>query len=79
MDRETSRVVAAGQVVHGGLLDALLVDPLELLDRHHLALVADRVDGVLVSVRRLEQPALEIINFSVNQHLTLGIISIFIF
>ena len=67
VDRQTSRVIAPGQVVHGGLLDALLVDPLELLDRHHLALVADRVHGVLVSVRRLEQPALEIKDFSLNQ------------
>ena len=69
MDRETGRVVAPGQIVHRVLLDVLLVDPLELLDGHHLALVADRVDRVLVSVRRLEQPALEIMNFSeiINQ------------
>ena len=60
VDREAGGVIAAGQVVHGVLLDALLVEPLELLDRHHLALVADRVHGVLVRVRRLEQPALEI-------------------
>ena len=43
VDRETGGVIAAGQVVHGVLLDALLVQPLILLDRHHLALVADCV------------------------------------
>ena len=60
MDRETSRVVAAGQIVDGVLLDVLLVDPLELLDGHHLALVADGVHGVLIRVWRLEQAALQI-------------------
>ena len=60
MNRETGRVVAAGQIVDGVLLDVLLVDPLELLDWHHLALVADGMDRVLICVWRLEQAALQI-------------------
>ena len=60
MDRETGRVVAPSQIVHGVLLDVLLVDPLELLDGHHLALVADCVDRVLIRVWGLEQAALQI-------------------
>ena len=64
MDREAGRVVAPGQIVDGVLLDVLLVDPLELLDGHHLALVTDGVDGVLISVRGLEQAALQIMKLN---------------
>ena len=60
MDRETSGVVGACQVItRVGLLLLRAEHPAELLDGQHLALVGDRVHGVLVRVRGLEQPALK--------------------
>ena len=71
MDGEPSGVVRAGQVVaRVGLLLLRADHSAELLDGQHLALVGDRVHGVLVRVRGLEQPALKerifyyIFNFS---------------
>ena len=60
MDGEPSGVVRAGQVVaRVGLLLLRADHSAELLDGQHLALVRDRVDGVLVRVRGLEQAALQ--------------------
>ena len=60
MDGEPSGVVRAGQVVaRVGLLLLRADHSAELLDGQHLALVGDRVHGVLVRVRGLEQPALK--------------------
>ena len=66
VDSESSRIVGAGEVVkRPNLAPSCLVlrlggeDARVFLDRQHLALVADCVHRVLVSVRRLEQPALK--------------------
>ena len=66
MDGESSRIVGAGEVVkRPNLAPSCLVlrlsgeHPRVLLDRQHLALVADCVHRVLVRVWRLEQPALK--------------------
>ena len=57
VDSESSRIVGAGEVVKRPNLAPRLVlrlggqHPRVLLDRQHLALVADRVHRVLVRVR----------------------------
>ena len=73
MDGESSRIVGAGEVVkRPDLAPSCLVlrlsgeDSRVLLDRQHLALVADRVHRVLVSVRRLEEPALKFFDVVVS-------------
>ena len=63
VDGEACRVVGAGEVVERPHPSCLRLglggeEAGVLLDRQHLALVADRVHRVLVRVRRLEQPAL---------------------
>ena len=64
VDSESSRIVGASEVVKRPDLAPRLVlrlggqHPRVLLDRQHLALVADCVHRVLVRVRRLEEPAL---------------------
>ena len=65
MDGESRRVVGSGQVVecsHPGCLRLGLggEEARVFLDREHLALVTDRVHRVLVRVRRLEQPSLQL-------------------
>ena len=72
MDGESRGVVGSGQVVessHPGRLRLGLRGQLArvLLDREHLALVADRVHRVLVRVRRLEQPSLQFSWMQSNQ------------
>ena len=68
VDSESSRIVGAGEVVKSPNLAPRLVlrlggeDPRVLLDRQHLALVADCVHRVLVRVRGLEQPALKFLD-----------------
>ena len=66
VDGESSRIVGAGEVVKcPNFAPSCLVLGLGgehsrvLLDRQHLALVADCVHRVLVRVRGLEQPALK--------------------
>ena len=67
VDGESSRIVGAGEVVKRPNLVAPSCLVLRLggeqarvlLDRQHLALVADCVHRVLVRVRGLEQPALK--------------------
>ena len=61
MDREAGWVVGAGQVVQRARLVLRRAESGELLDGQHLALVGDRVHGVFVCVRGLEQPALQTI------------------
>ena len=73
VDSESSRIVGAGEVVKRPDLAPRLVLRLGgqharvFLDRQHLALVADRVHRVLVRVRRLEQPSLQLSLMQSNQ------------
>ena len=73
MDSESSRIVGAGEVIkRPDLVAPRLVlrlggeDARVFLDRQHLALVADCVHRVLVSVRRLEEPALKFFDVVVS-------------